>query len=111
MNFQEIASFVREKPESNESKFKALAQQWESETRAMSSLTEIAMHPAYQKIIGMGKPAISLILRELERRLNHWFWALEAITGVDPVPPESVGKIREMATIWLRWGREQGYAR
>jgi hypothetical protein len=67
------------------------------------------MHPAYQQIIGIGPAAVPLLLRELERDVDHWFWALKAITGVDPVPPASRGKVREMAAAWLRWGRDQGY--
>ena len=34
----------------------------------------------YQRIIGMGLPVVPLILEELEREPDQWFWALEAIT-------------------------------
>ena len=68
----------------------------------------LTIHPAYQQIIGMGPAVVPLLLRELEREVDHWFWALKAITGADPVPPASRGKVREMAEAWLRWGREQG---
>jgi len=67
------------------------------------------MHPAYQQIIGLGPPALPLILAELDRELDHWFWALKAISGEDPVPIESRGNMREMANAWLKWGREKGY--
>jgi hypothetical protein len=62
----------------------------------------------YQRIIGMGPPAVSLILEELRREPDHWFWALEAITEENPVPPEAMGKVRLMAEVWTRWGEEQG---
>ena len=52
---------------------------------------EIADHPAYREIIAMGEPAIGLILAELETRPDHWFEALRALTGEDPVPPEARG--------------------
>jgi hypothetical protein len=68
------------------------------------------MHPAYQRIIGLGTAAVPLILAELEKDLDQWFWALKAITGEDPVPPESRGKMREMADAWLNWGRKKGDA-
>ena len=72
-------------------------------------MTEMAMHPAYQEIIGMGELAVPLILAELERDPDHWFWALKAITGADPVPEHCRGHLEEMAQAWLRWGRMQGY--
>lgn len=95
--------------ESLEERFQRLVRMWQAEVGPTSSLTQMAMHPAYQQIIGMGREAISLLLRELEREPDHWFWALKAITGVDPVEPRLRGKIDEMAKAWLEWGREQGF--
>jgi hypothetical protein len=46
-------------------------------------------HPAYQRIIEMGQPVMPLIFRELEREPDHWFWALQSITGENPVKLES----------------------
>ena len=90
-------------------KFQALATTWRSETQHLSSATEMAMHPAYQQIIGMGPVAIPLLLRELQKKPDHWFWALKAITGVDPVKPSERGRQKQMAAAWLGWGKEQGY--
>jgi hypothetical protein len=67
-------------------KFARLAARWRDERGPESSITRISMHPAYQQIIGMGDAAVPLILQELERAPDHWFWALNAIIGVDPVP-------------------------
>lgn len=92
-------------------KFLTAKAQWEAETAMLSSVTEIAMHPAYQQIIGMGKPAIPLILSEMKGKPGHWFWALKSITGEDPVLPEQRGRMKEMTEAWLRWGKEQGYLR
>jgi hypothetical protein len=44
----------------------------------------------------------------MEDRGGHWFWALKAIAGVDPVAPEDRGRVEAMREAWLRWGREQG---
>lgn len=90
-------------------KFTILKTEWESETALFSSVTDIALHPAYQQIIGMGKDVIPLMLAELKRKPGHWFWALKAITGEDPVLPEQRGLIKEMTAAWLRWGHRQGY--
>lgn len=70
---------------------------------------EIAMHPAYQQIIGMGPTAIPFILSEMKEKKGHWFWALKSITGDDPVAPLDRGNVKKMTAAWLSWGREQGY--
>ncbi len=88
--------------------FKELADQWRNETRFLSAVDDIAMHPAYQRIIGMGQKAVPLILRELQDRLDHWFWALESITGESPVPPEDAGRMQRMRDEWLEWGHSKG---
>lgn len=92
-------------------RFNTLKAEWESETAHLSSVTEISIHPAYQQIIGMGAIALPYILDELRRKPGHWFWALKAITGEDPVSPSERGKIKQMAEAWLKWGRGQGYIR
>ncbi|WP_292759005.1 hypothetical protein [Nostoc sp. NOS(2021)] len=89
--------------------FTALVKQWREETRGMSSTNQMSMHPAYQQIIGMGKAVIPLLLRELEKKSGHWFWALKSISREDPVPPEYRGKVKEMTKAWLEWGRQRGY--
>lgn len=92
-----------------EEQFQALARFWRQERGPASSTTQLAMCPSYQQIIGLGPAVVPLLLRELERDPDHWFWALKAITGADPVPIESRGKLHEMARRWLDWGRQQGY--
>lgn len=67
------------------------------------------MHEAYQRIIGIGPEAILLILRELKKNPDDWFWALNAITEENPIPEESEGKINEMIKSWLQWGRDNGF--
>jgi hypothetical protein len=89
--------------------FYTLARAWKSDRRATSSSTSIAMHPAYQKIIGLGKPALPFILSELERDVDHWFWALASIANENPVPLQTRGKMQEMAKVWIGWGRSKGY--
>jgi hypothetical protein len=90
-------------------RFHELAAAWRSATAYLSSPTDMAIQPAYQQIIGMGYEAVPFILAELRDHPDHWFWALKAITGVDPVQPEHRGKIAEMAEAWIRWGRTAGY--
>lgn len=95
--------------ESVVSKFEKLVTEWKTTRNSINSGTEMFMHPAYQKIIGMGSEVVPLILREMEASLDHWFWALKAITGKDPVPPAHRGRLKLMAEDWLSWAKKQGY--
>ncbi|MCG3127694.1 MAG: hypothetical protein CHACPFDD_02562 [Phycisphaerae bacterium] len=106
---QAIGTPIRVPLVSDEARFRALAALWRRDTFNISSTSRMAMHSAYQRIIGMGLVAVPLILRELQERPDWWFWALQAITGVDPVPPSWRGSLREMAAAWLAWGQEHGY--
>jgi hypothetical protein len=108
---EEVVPLFSAKRENIEPEFNRLVQQWKSTRSSTSSSTAIAMHPAYQRIIGLGKPALSLILRELGKQLDHWFWALKAISGEDPVPSAHIGKMKLMAADWIQWGKQQGYVR
>jgi len=93
--------------ERTERRFRDLADQWHKDTRLLSSVTRMSMHPAYQQIIGMGAAAIPLILRDLEQTRDHWLWALYAITGVDPAPDGAT--FDEAIDAWLAWGRSNRY--
>lgn len=108
---EEVLPLLGPQNDSVEREFSKLAREWRDERHATSSTSKIAMHPAYQKIVGLGPAAIPLILRELQKELDHWFWALEAITRENPVPEGSYGRMAEMAAAWLKWGREKGYVR
>jgi hypothetical protein len=89
--------------DSAEAKFILLVKNWKTERGPTSTVQRIAMSFAYQQIIGMGDVAIPFIIRELERNADHWFWALSAITGIDPVPQKSKGVMDEMADAWIEW--------
>jgi hypothetical protein len=98
-----------EAPTSLEDQFNELATIWRSETAHFSSARRMASHPAYQAIIALGKSAVPLLLRELEKEPGHWFLALEAITGANPISNEDRGRVDRMAQAWLRWGSDHGY--
>lgn len=87
-----------------------LADEWRrTRSKVTSSPTKLAMHPAYQRIMAKGWPAVPFILQELQREPDHWFWALSAITEVDPVQVEDRGDFNAMTEAWIKWGREGGY--
>ena len=96
-------------PANPETRFRALADQWRRETGMLSSISQMAAHPAYQEIIAMGPDIIPLLLRELQERGGHWFPALRALSGENPAPREYAGQIPKIRECWLEWGRQQGY--
>jgi len=63
---------------------------------------------SYQNIIGMGPAVVPLILKELEKEPDHWFWALEAITGENPVGENEAGDLEASARAWVQWGKQKG---
>lgn len=91
----------------DESSFRRLAEQWLRETEHVSSIKKACMHPAYQRIIGMGSAVVPYLLRELAEQPDHWFWALHSITGVDPAQSEDTVEGARQA--WLKWGKEKGF--
>jgi hypothetical protein len=89
--------------------FEELASECKEQVCGSSFVAEKTNHPAYQKIIEMGQVVVPFLLRELEQKPTHWFEALKAITGANPIQPEQRGRTKQMAQAWLKWGREQGY--
>jgi hypothetical protein len=102
------ARMSRQPSRAMERRFADLVTWWRRDTEYLSSLTDIINHPAYQAIILMGTPAIPLILRELRERPDHWFTALRAISGNDPVAVKNRGDLDAMTKTWLEWGRARG---
>jgi hypothetical protein len=87
--------------------FDKLVAEWKDQSRYLSNTTQMATLRPYQRIIGIGQPAVPLILDELRREPDHWFWALEMITGENPIPSGAAGQLDLMTDAWLRWGRAQ----
>ena len=91
-------------------RFYALASDWEKEVAGLSSTAQMSQHPAYQEIINMGSKIVPLLLSELKKNPLYWLSALSAITGENPIKPEQRGRVKQMASAWIEWGRNQGYA-
>jgi hypothetical protein len=104
-----MATVQTQSSETLEEKFQRLANAWQKAVAHLSSSSKRENHPAYQEIIALGPPVVPHLLRDLEVSRRHWFTALTAITGADPVCDEDAGKIVSMVEAWLRWGKEKGY--
>lgn len=86
--------------------FHLLRDRWYEERGITSSIVHMSECPSYLRIIGMGEPAVPLILEQLKREgddPDHWFVALEAITGANPIPVEAYGNTVKMAQAWFEW--------
>ncbi|HMV86434.1 MAG TPA: hypothetical protein PLD20_04315 [Blastocatellia bacterium] len=90
----------------DEQELRDLIAQWKRETEHLSSLKQVCLHPAYQRIIGLGMPVVPYLLRELEQSPDHWFWALRAITDADPA--HDTDTFEDARQAWLTWGKEKG---
>jgi len=91
-------------------KFRALADRWIRETAIVSSISKKLKHPAYREIVKLGEAVIPSLLTELAERPDHWFAALEEITGRDPVSETDRRDIARAAQAWAAWGRDNGFA-
>lgn len=91
-------------------KFYTLAKQWENEVAGMSSTSKMSQHPYYQEIINMGTKIVPLLLLELKKNPLYWLTALSTITGENPIEPAKRGRVKQMASAWIEWGKNKGYA-
>lgn len=97
------------KTKSVEDEFAELVEQWNVSCGPTSSLMQMITNQNYLRIIGLGRPAVPLLLRELVERPDHWDWALRAITGVTVTDQVDEGNLARTAAKWILWGKEHGY--
>lgn len=84
-------------------KFNMLKGVWENDTLFSSSISEITNHPAYHAVIKLGREVVPMIIQDLQTTNNHWFYALEILTGENPIIPEHRGNIELMKNDWVDW--------
>jgi len=89
-------------------RFEELANEWLRETRFDSDPVDKFLHPSHFKIVGMGPRILPLLLKEAEKMSGHWFVALNAVSPVNPVPPEYEVSLEATTHAWLDWGKREG---
>jgi hypothetical protein len=89
--------------------FPKLVKQWKDETAFHSSLSKKFTNPAYVRIMAMGKPALPLILSELQKNSGHWFYALKYIAGKDVAAESNAQSFEEARAAWLEWGYKNNH--
>ncbi len=92
-------------------RFNELVSQIEQDCLLASSPSQIALHPAYQEMIGMGKIIMPLLIEKLDESPTFWFWALQAISGANPVPKSHRGNVPQMVIDWKLWFNEKKYGK
>ena len=85
-------------------RFRRLAAEWKQQSRYLSNLAQMAMLRPYQQIIGMGPTVVPLLLEELRREPDHWFWAQKRSPSRTPCRP----KPRAGSDRWPRRGSGGG---
>jgi hypothetical protein len=89
--------------------FQRYKTEWKAQPSSASAPEDIIRAWPYRAIIALGPEVIPLILLELEKEPDDWFWALAILTGANPVPEDAQGKLAEMTKAWLKWGRDNNY--
>ena len=87
--------------------FQTLADQWKKDTLGISSVSDMVMHPAYQRIMALGKAALPFILQDLQQSGGHWFHALNYIVGEDVAA--GTNTVADARAAWLEWGYKNGH--
>lgn len=73
------ASMTEEAEPDDRELFSRYFEEWQRDTRFLSSVTAITGHPAFTGIVNMGGNAVPFILEEIERQPSNLVWALNAI--------------------------------
>ena len=101
-----IAKMRQNRKEELTAVFQRLAEEWKIKTGGQSSPSRVSMDDAYQRIIALGPEVVPIILDELETHGGHWFPALRALTGEQPVLEEHAGRVQLMKEDWRKWREE-----
>jgi len=91
-------------------RFDNLVNQWERETRNVSSPVVITKHAAIREIIEMGPSVVPWILQRMQNHPWFWFSALMTLTHepINPVKASMRGDMQKMTDAWLEWGARHG---
>ena len=89
-----------------DAEFRRLVAQWLADTSTSSALDQRLLHPAYLRVIGLGRDVVPLVLAEVAAGNGLWMWALEALTGEDPTDADD--SMVQARRKWVAWGTARG---
>jgi hypothetical protein len=90
-------------------KFDFLKSIWKNETLFVSNVSEITNNAAYRNIVSLGQDVLPFIFKDLQENDNHWFYALELLTGQNPIKDEHRGIVPMMKKDWIEWAESNMY--
>ena len=90
-----------------EDSFQLLVSEWDDATAFKSNPMEIIGHPAFRRIVALGKDAVPFVLRELKKKPSFLVFALDEITDENPFPPTAKRNVTEMTKVWLAWAKKR----
>lgn len=85
---------------------KSLVRRMDERLGPASRLTERLFCAEYAAVIGLGPKVVPLLIKDLQRSLQPWFWALKAITREDPARHINPGDFHGIAAAWIAWGKD-----
>lgn len=106
---ENIEKVVTQKAEDPREIFRRLVAEWKAGRNPTAVASRMVNHAAYRSIIRMGPIATGMVLEELRREPDEWFYALAKLTGEKPVPDACRGRFPQMVDAWLQWGKKNGY--
>ena len=77
--------------------------QWLDETKYNSNISSSMQHPLYSKILSLGDIIVPFLIMDLRENKTHWFYALTALTGENPILKEHSGQVDNMIADWVKW--------
>jgi hypothetical protein len=89
-----------------EATFNALADEWEAHRRKTilsSSIWDYLNHPAYKKLVGLGRPAIPYIIERYKKDQLPWGFVLQEITGIQIIKDPNSFSPGEVKKQWIDW--------
>lgn len=100
--------------------YRALRDELNYYTGHLSNTGRVIRHPAYRKIVDLGKDVIPVILDAFDRYRQtdeddafpgHWaFSVLRELSGADLKDADArPGVLGDWIKVWVKWGEEQGY--
>jgi hypothetical protein len=89
--------------------FDALADEWERHRQKIwysSNIRDYLDHPAVRKLVGLGRPAIPLIIERYKKDQLPWGFVLQEITGVKIIEDPNRFNPDEVKRRWVEWWEE-----
>ena len=94
-----------------QTQFDELVAEWTKGTVYFSLKHRAVSHPAYRALLDLGPSIIPMVVEKLRTSPGRLFYLLNDLTGENPVPPASSGKVAEIAACWVRWYDDRAVAK